>query len=78
MELGQAVAHPGWCAHPGWGAMSWNQNLFCFILTSLKPAMGSYSALLFPHAGGDRLCPTSGAKCRVWSLEKTSPYPFPG
>lgn len=57
--------------------MSRDQELFCSILTSLKPATGSCSALLFPYADGDRLCPTPGAKSRFWSLEMTSPYPFP-
>lgn len=49
----------------GWGMRSWGQELFCSVSMSLKPAMGSCSALLFPHTDGDRLCPASRAKCRV-------------
>lgn len=41
----------------GWDVRFWGQELFCFILVSLKRAMGSCSALLFPHITGGQTLP---------------------
>lgn len=73
---GQPGCYPPQADRMGYEVLGPGAVLLCLDIP--QAPMGSCSSLLYPHTDGDRICSTSGVKCRVRSLDWASPYPFLG